>query len=148
MRKNVFLSPLLTILILFPLLLFSGNQIEKDRKRGIVFAEKGRILVKFPNTLPDTEYAVPEGVVIIDERAFYYCTKLERVYFPKSLRVIRKYAFSNCRALDAVTFPLNMRHIAFGAFLNCERLKVVRLFAGTWVSKNASPRSCRISRYH
>jgi hypothetical protein len=147
MTEKFFTCGLFVSLLLFPLLLAAESQIDRDKKRGIVFSEKGRILVKFPNTLPDTEYTVPDGVVIIDERAFYYCTKLERVYFPKSLRVIRKYAFSNCRELDSVTFPLNMRHISSGAFLKCDKLKVVRLFSGTWVSKNAFPRSCRISRY-
>ena len=52
-----------------------------------------------------TGIVIPEGVEIIGEKAFYFCTGLKTVTFPKSLREIRVEAFSNCRSLKEIVIP-------------------------------------------
>ena len=71
---------------------------------------------------------IPEGVEIIGEKAFYFCTGLKTVTFPKSLREIRvEEAFSNCRSLKEIVIPDGVSVMEPEAFSWCEGLERVRL---------------------
>ena len=77
--------------------------------------------------------------------AFYYCTQLESIVLPASVKSIGKYAFSwcmslqqivlsdalesiasmafyQCRSLSEINFPEGLKSIGQEAFLNCEEL--------------------------
>ncbi|MFQ6803663.1 MAG: leucine-rich repeat protein [Lachnospiraceae bacterium] len=74
-----------------------------------------------------TGIVIPEGVEIIGEKAFYFCTGLKTVTFPKSLREIRGEAFSNCRSLKEIVIPDGVSVMEPEAFSWCEGLERVRL---------------------
>ena len=74
-----------------------------------------------------TGIVIPEGVEIIGEKAFYFCTGLKTVTFPKSLREIRGEAFSKCRSLKEIVIPDGVSVMEPEAFSWCEGLERVRL---------------------
>lgn len=64
---------------------------------GVLFGDGGARLIFCPRALPMERYAVPEGVVTIDARAFCYCNRLLSVTLPDSVAEIGAGAF-NARA--------------------------------------------------
>ena len=50
------------------------------------------------------EFEVPEGVTVIDYRAFYKCDSLTAVVIPDSVTCIRGGAFYDCENLTSITF--------------------------------------------
>ena len=48
------------------------------------------------------EVEIPEGVSLIDNRAFEGCTSLVKVTLPPSVKIIRSNAFAGCLALEKV----------------------------------------------
>ena len=62
----------------------------------------------------------------IEEYAFFYCTSLENIEFPQSLRNISKSAFEGT-ALVHLVLPDGMERIEEEAFYNCFFLEDVQL---------------------
>ena len=52
----------------------------------------------------------------IDDYAFYSCSGLSNIVFPKSLEYIGKYAFVGCRGLTGIVLPAGIRTIDSFAF--------------------------------
>ena len=52
---------------------------------------------------------IPEGVKLIDTRAFQGCNKLERVILPDSLEVIESNAFRDCEKLKRLEIGTNLK---------------------------------------
>ncbi len=72
-------------------------------------------------------YAVPEGVTLIDSRAFQGCGKLTGVTLPEGLRSIGAQAFQDCSSLAAITLPHDLTSIGSRAFEGCSSLRTVEL---------------------
>lgn len=70
---------------------------------------------------------IPDSVVNIGEGAFYVCTKLSSVKFPKKLRIIEDNAFNYCRALKRVVLPRGTLHIGRRAFYDCHQLSTITI---------------------
>ena len=68
------------------------------------------------------EVIIPEGVKIIGESAFEYCSQLETVKVPKSIDEIKNLAFYACNNLKKISLPRNFDNIGKGAFRKCRRL--------------------------
>lgn len=64
---------------------------------------------------------IPEGVLKIEEAAFYSCESLNNVIFPQSIKYIGKNAFSDCIHLTDVIVPKTCK-IAKGAFPDSVRI--------------------------
>ena len=60
-----------------------------------------------------------------DLGVFAYCTKLEAVKLPESLRRIGQNAFSNCEALVHVDIPSGLTEICDRAFFGCKSIETV-----------------------
>ena len=63
-----------------------------------------------------------EGVVEIDDSAFYSCTKLETIEFPSSLTLIGSRAFSGCYGLTEITIPDTVEKLDSLVFEYCPNL--------------------------
>ncbi len=59
-----------------------------------------------------TEYPIPDGVKVIGNEAFYYCTDLMSITIPESVTTIGEAAFEHCTGLTSVTaynpIPVNL----------------------------------------
>ena len=72
----------------------------------------------------------PEGLKIIDDYAFRFCTSLLSISLPNTLEIIGDYAFDNCESLKDVTLPNSLISIGKYAFYKCKNLKNI-FYQGT-----------------
>lgn len=100
-----------------------------------------------------TSVSIPEGVVCINDSAFYGCEVLADVNFPNSverigtqafmfgyalkdvtfgssLKTIGDDAFMGCRSFPTLTIPDNVEYIGRRAFSSCKGLKTVTIGSG------------------
>ena len=61
---------------------------------------------------------LPEGVVLIQDAAFYKCSGLKEINFPQSLQYIGCRAFCQCVQLPAIDLPPNVR-LTLASFEGC-----------------------------
>lgn len=59
--------------------------------------------------------------------AFDSCKNLEEVVLPEGLIVIEDRAFQNCSSLRSITIPKSVRYIGRDVFFGCENLREVRI---------------------
>ena len=60
---------------------------------------------------PITSIDIPQSVVVIDERAFYYCTKLKSVTVPDSVTTLGNGAFERASSLETLVLGNGITHI-------------------------------------
>ena len=70
---------------------------------------------------------IPEGISLIDKKAFYYCIELQEVSFPDSLITIESSTFYGCKKLEEIELKDNVEFIGGLAFYNCESLSSISL---------------------
>lgn len=73
------------------------------------------------------EYTIPDGVVMIGNYAFDYCSYLTSVTIPTSVSTIGDYAFRGCSNLSKVTIPNTITIISEGLFMYCSNLNSVTI---------------------
>ena len=69
---------------------------------------------------------IPDGVLRIEEAAFSNCTQLVRIDLGNTIQTIQDYAFSSCSSLTSLNIPESMIEIKSKAFGSCYALYVVR----------------------
>lgn len=79
------------------------------------------------NFLGMEEFVIPNGVVSIENKAFYECTSLKRVEIPASVKTIGMYAFSGCTGIAELNIPEGVEEIYDRAFEKCTSLTSVVL---------------------
>jgi hypothetical protein len=84
----------------------------------VKYSKDGRILLKASRKLNGT-YSIKEGVRIICDEAFYYCTSLSSLVIPNSVTSIGDSAFCGCRSLTDIVIPDSVTSIGNCAFANC-----------------------------
>lgn len=77
-----------------------------------------------------SELILPDTLVNIGERAFYWDSGLTEIVIPEKVTTIGDYAFSCCMQLKSVTIPAGVTSIGDSAFDSCNALKTV-YFGGT-----------------
>lgn len=77
------------------------------------------------NIPQDIKYGMQ--VVAIGEKAFYECTELDSVSFPKTIYNIYDYAFFGCTKLKSITFPNYLAGIGQYAFAGCTALTSINI---------------------
>ena len=65
---------------------------------------------------------IPEGIIKIDDFAFYECS-LESIKLPKSLQYLGRSAFNGCKNLSSVEMQEGPAEIGAAAFHSCSQLK-------------------------
>ena len=73
------------------------------------------------------DLVIPEGVKVINDRAFWGCTTLKSVTFPQSLDSIR-FAFPYCKSLESIVIPDGTSYVK--GFLGCSSLSSVTIGKG------------------
>lgn len=81
----------------------SGNQ-DYSSLNGVLFNKEQTTLVAYPAGRTQTEYAIPDGVTVIEKSAFEDCTSLVNLTIPGSVTRIGSSAFSGCTRLAAVYY--------------------------------------------
>ena len=85
---------------------------------GVKYSKDGRRLLKASRKLNGT-YSIKEGVRIICDEAFYYCTSLSSLVIPNSVTSIGDSAFCGCRSLTDIVIPDSVTSIGNCAFSDC-----------------------------
>lgn len=115
---------------------------------GVLFNKAQTELLYFPVAKSASQYAVPNGVTVIGEKAFYGTAvpvitfpstlktigtegfsaneALREIVIPEGVTEIGAHAFRNCRALQTAVLPDSVTSLGVCTFYNCERLETVR----------------------
>ena len=80
-----------------------------------------------------TEFAIPNGVTSIRDKAFYGCTSLTSVVIPDSVTSIGYKAFYDCDSLTSIEIPDSVTSIGSGAFEFCDGLTSVVIGNGVTI---------------
>ena len=100
---------------------------EEERKEalvdewGVKYSKDGRKLLQAPQKLNGT-YSIKEGIRIICNNAFQYCSSLNSVVIPDGITSIGDYAFKGCWSLTGVVIPDGVTSIGDYAFEYCSAL--------------------------
>jgi hypothetical protein len=70
---------------------------------------------------------LPSTLVIIEEGAFYCCSKLTSIVIPENVIEIGKLAFESCYSLYSVSLPSTLQKIEDEAFKDCEKLTYITI---------------------
>ena len=68
---------------------------------------------------------IPNGIEIIDNHAFRYCSSVTEVYCPSSLEKINHFAFAECNNLTKIVLNDGLKVIGNRAFVACDKLNKV-----------------------
>jgi len=68
---------------------------------------------------------IPNSVTYIDNCSFNGCTRLKKINLSQSLTFIGKHTFSNCSAINQIIIPKSVIEIGNLAFFNCKNLKKI-----------------------
>ncbi len=91
------------------------------RNGALCEKESGR-LICYPCGSAETDYTIPDGVLVIGESAFRRCENLISVSIPAEVVRIDPGAFSECVLLASAALPDGIAEIADRAFSGCESL--------------------------
>lgn len=94
------------------------------------FVIRDKTLEKYNGTL--TEVIIPDGVVAINQKAFYRCSGITKVIITSSVTMIGAWAFFECEKLKIVIIPSSVTSIGMSAFKNCTALTKVKISKENW----------------
>ena len=97
---------------------------------GILYSEDMTKLIHAPMAKTLGSVTVPNGVVVIEDEAFYGCDTLTEVYLPDSLTSIGTYAFYSCDNLRNVRMPEKLTSLDDCAFAYCPLLRDISIPSG------------------
>ena len=89
---------------------------------GVLFNQDRTELVAYPHGKGGA-YLVPDGVVKIQDYAFFTCQNLESVAMPSGILSVGNWAFYGCQGLKSVDLPDSITSIGDNAFSYCRSLK-------------------------
>lgn len=95
-----------------------GNLYTKDRRR----------IVQYAPGKEETEFSVPNCVAEICNSAFYGCINLKKAHLSESVEFIGDFAFAWCSGLENINLPQSIRNTRlFMTFIHCKSLKSIDL---------------------
>ena len=89
---------------------------------GVLFSKPDNRLISYPQAKEGDTYAIPQGIEVIEEFAFYECTSLTSISIPNSVTSIGEDAFTKCSSLDSISIPDSVTSIGGGVFDSCPLL--------------------------
>ena len=109
---------------------------------GVLYEKASKTLICYPAGKEGDSFTVPDGILAIDDEAFYSCSSLTSVTLPDSLTSIGDSAFSWCDSLTSVTLPDGLTSIGDSAFSNCDSLTTITLPDGLTSIGNRAFSNC------
>ena len=103
---------------------------DKEQKE-VTFSDDSTKLLRFPHDSEIKEYAIPEYVKVIEERAFMGCQSLKKVTIPTSVKEVGMAAFENCHSLEYVYIGAQLDTLPFRCFNYCNMLRDIYLTQAT-----------------
>ena len=70
---------------------------------------------------------MPDSVTLIDDDAFFDCSRLEKVKLGSKVERIGMYAFAFCDRLLSISFPASVKTVEMYAFAQCDALATISL---------------------
>ncbi|MBQ9555386.1 MAG: leucine-rich repeat protein [Muribaculaceae bacterium] len=97
---------------------------------GVLYAKDTGVahkLIQYPCGRPDKHYSILNTTDTIAASAFSYCTRLQSVYIPKSVKSMANATFNTATNLKRVVIDEGLTEVPDYAFYNCEELQSVYL---------------------
>ena len=94
---------------------------------GVLFDKTEKRLVCYPIGRKEETYAIPQGIRIIGDHAFYNVSLLSSVTVPGTVTTIEDSAFEWCDSLTSITLPRSVTSVGNHAFSGCESIRRVSL---------------------
>ena len=94
---------------------------------GVLFSKPDKLLICYPSARETQNYAIPNGIRGVGDRAFYDCDSLTSITIPDSVTSIGDCAFSSCESLTSITIPDSLTSIGDSAFYYCKSLRSVTI---------------------
>lgn len=119
---------------------------------GVLYDKAGGTLLKYPESKPETSYAVLDScqqiadwafvgsvcleeidlkqIRTIGEDAFYYCIALKEITIPETVTELTGAVFGCCAELETVNLPSGIQSIGDKCFYSCVSLRKINLPEG------------------
>ena len=94
---------------------------------GVLFNKDKTELIQYPASSTISEYAIPDSVTSMGNRAFRDCSNLTSVKIGNGFTSIGDYAFYRCSSLTSVTIPSSVTDIGYSAFNGCTNLTSITI---------------------
>ncbi len=109
---------------------------------GILYSKDKETLLVCPKGNKRLNLIIPDGVLIIKERAFENCLNLVSLIMPNSILRVEASAFKNCQSLVSITMSNNISGIESYTFLNCTSLTSITIPNMAGVISNKAFSNC------
>lgn len=97
---------------------------------GSLYTKDEKTLIQYAAGKANLSFVIPEGVINIENYAFYNCKTLTIITIPDSVKIIGDYVFSGCSALTSVAIGSGVTSIGSHAFEFCSKLTNVTIGSG------------------
>ena len=111
-------------------------------EKGVKYSKDGRKLLKAPQELKGC-YSVKEGIRIICDRAFDWCSSLSNIVIPASVTKIGDSVFSSCSSLSNIVIPASVTRIGDSVFSSCSSLSSIVISDGITSIGDSAFSGCR-----
>jgi len=100
----------------------SGGNSITDEELAYYQEIEASYLSRINDSLGANVTTLPEGITVLDNYAFYGCSKIALTSIPNTVKEIDNFAFYNCTGLSITKLPTVLEKIGGTAFRNCTSL--------------------------
>ena len=97
----------------------------------------------YRSALEEFNWPMNEGTTVLPIATFSFCTKMQKVVLPSTLKNIESYAFSNCVKLAELQLPESLKEIGGSAFFGCAALEELTIPEGVREIKEGTFTGCK-----
>lgn len=93
---------------------------------GNLYSKDGKTFVCYANKNPNTVLVLPDGVEVIEENACYFCSDLQKIVLPESLKAIGSWALCGT-SIKEITIGAGVESIGKDIFGSFSALKSINI---------------------
>ena len=82
----------------------ADNSSYASDEKGLLYNKNFTKLEICPNSLQSDELVLPESVKECNDSAFYKCSKIKKIIYPKAARLVST-SYTDCSSLETIEFP-------------------------------------------